>query len=157
RQRGSRRPVPGRRAIIPRHPARLPRRTGPSQLQRPANSVGVGRPRPLGATGGFPLDSQQPPDNDGLTPPPPGNGGPPPDEPIDDAQLSARAWVARNGPTLLLIVAALVGIYYKWGLESLWTIAKVALGLGAVIFIHELGHFLVAKWCDVHVQTFSIG
>ena len=26
-----------------------------------------------------------------------------------------------------------------------------------VIFIHELGHFLAAKWCDVHVQTFSIG
>src|SRR5262245_13181527 len=33
----------------------------------------------------------------------------------------------------------------------------VALGLGLVIFIHELGHFLVAKWCDVHVETFSIG
>ena len=26
-----------------------------------------------------------------------------------------------------------------------------------VIFIHELGHFLVAKACDVHVETFSIG
>ena len=26
-----------------------------------------------------------------------------------------------------------------------------------VIFIHELGHFLAAKWCDVHVQTFSLG
>src|SRR5206468_4571484 len=23
--------------------------------------------------------------------------------------------------------------------------------------IHELGHFLAAKWCDVHVETFSIG
>src|SRR5262245_58825866 len=33
----------------------------------------------------------------------------------------------------------------------------VALGLGLVIFIHELGHFAVAKWCDVHVETFSIG
>src|SRR5262249_18557568 len=28
---------------------------------------------------------------------------------------------------------------------------------GIVIFIHELGHFAVAKWCDVHVETFSIG
>ena len=36
-------------------------------------------------------------------------------------------------------------------------IAKAVLGLGFVIFIHELGHFLVAKWCDVHVETFSIG
>src|SRR5213596_3310574 len=37
------------------------------------------------------------------------------------------------------------------------TVALVALGLGLVIFIHELGHFLAAKWCDVHVETFSIG
>src|SRR5262249_54021907 len=114
----------------------------------------------LGATGGFALDSQQLPDNDPelKSPQPPvpeGNGQP--DEPIDDAQLSPRAWVARNGPTLLLVLAALIGIYYKFGLEGMWTIAKVAIGLGAVIFIHELGHFLVAKWCDVHVQTFSIG
>ncbi len=104
------------------------------------------------------MDSQQPPDHDpSLTPPAPANGGPPLEEPIDDAQLSPRAWVARNGPTLLLALAALVAIYYKFGLEGMWTIAKVAVGLGAVVFIHELGHFLVAKWCDVHVQTFSIG
>jgi regulator of sigma E protease len=38
-----------------------------------------------------------------------------------------------------------------------FTAAKVALGLGFIIFIHELGHFLAAKWCDVHVRTFSIG
>ena len=30
-------------------------------------------------------------------------------------------------------------------------------GLGLIIFIHELGHFLAAKWCDVHVKTFTIG
>ncbi|MFN0052156.1 MAG: RIP metalloprotease RseP [Planctomycetales bacterium] len=33
----------------------------------------------------------------------------------------------------------------------------VAIGLGLVIFIHELGHFAVAKWCDVKVERFSIG
>ena len=33
----------------------------------------------------------------------------------------------------------------------------VALGLGLVIFFHELGHFAVAKWCRVHVERFSIG
>src|SRR5258707_5328687 len=38
-----------------------------------------------------------------------------------------------------------------------FALAKVALGLGFVIFVHELGYFLVAKWCDVHVTTFSIG
>lgn len=29
--------------------------------------------------------------------------------------------------------------------------------LTVVVFIHELGHFLVARWCGVKVQTFSIG
>ncbi|GAB4144509.1 MAG: site-2 protease family protein [Planctomycetaceae bacterium] len=36
-------------------------------------------------------------------------------------------------------------------------IVIVALGLGLVIFFHELGHFAVAKWCNVHVERFSIG
>ena len=42
-------------------------------------------------------------------------------------------------------------------LSSSLTIAKVALGLGFVIFIHELGHFLLAKWNGVKVEKFSIG
>lgn len=29
--------------------------------------------------------------------------------------------------------------------------------LVVVVFIHELGHFLVARWCGVKVSTFSIG
>lgn len=32
-----------------------------------------------------------------------------------------------------------------------------ALGFGFVIFIHELGHFLFAKWAGVRVEVFSIG
>ena len=38
-----------------------------------------------------------------------------------------------------------------------WNILKVALGLGFVIFLHELGHFLLAKWNGVKVEKFSIG
>ncbi len=38
-------------------------------------------------------------------------------------------------------------------LSWLW----VGLGLGLVIFFHELGHFAVAKWCGVLVERFSIG
>ena len=34
---------------------------------------------------------------------------------------------------------------------------KIAVGLGFVIFIHELGHFLLAKWNGVKVEKFSIG
>ena len=43
---------------------------------------------------------------------------------------------------------------------ALWwidVVLKVAVGLGAVIFVHELGHFLVAKACGVKVEKFMIG
>lgn len=36
-------------------------------------------------------------------------------------------------------------------------IVKVAVGLGAVIFVHELGHFLVAKLCGVRCDKFYLG
>ncbi|MDC0307746.1 RIP metalloprotease RseP [Planctomycetaceae bacterium] len=42
-------------------------------------------------------------------------------------------------------------------LDFLINIMRVAIGLGLVIFFHELGHFAVAKWCDVMVERFSIG
>ena len=29
--------------------------------------------------------------------------------------------------------------------------------LSLVVFFHELGHFLVARWCGVKVLTFSLG
>jgi len=38
---------------------------------------------------------------------------------------------------------------YRWAL--------VAFGIGLVIFVHELGHFLAARWCGVRVETFSLG
>ena len=42
-------------------------------------------------------------------------------------------------------------------LSSIQHVLIVALGLGLVIFFHELGHFAVAKWCNVYVERFSIG
>ncbi|MCA9063540.1 MAG: RIP metalloprotease RseP [Planctomycetaceae bacterium] len=42
-------------------------------------------------------------------------------------------------------------------LQTVKSVLSVAIGLGLVIFFHELGHFLVAKWCGVHVERFSIG
>ena len=29
--------------------------------------------------------------------------------------------------------------------------------LGVLVFIHELGHFLAAKWAGIHVHRFSVG
>ena len=34
---------------------------------------------------------------------------------------------------------------------------EVACALGAVIFVHELGHFAVAKWCGVKCEKFYLG
>jgi regulator of sigma E protease len=42
-------------------------------------------------------------------------------------------------------------------LDRLVNYGTVALGLGFVIFIHELGHFLVAKWAGVKVEAFALG
>ena len=36
-------------------------------------------------------------------------------------------------------------------------IVKTIVGIGALIFVHELGHFLVGRWCGVHAEAFSIG
>ena len=40
----------------------------------------------------------------------------------------------------------------SWGV-----ILQVAGGLGFVIFVHELGHFLVAKACGVKCEKFYLG
>ena len=47
------------------------------------------------------------------------------------------------------------------GFFSLWntglTLLPVIILLGVLIFIHELGHFLVARWLGVRVEVFSLG
>ncbi|MGV3486222.1 MAG: site-2 protease family protein, partial [Planctomycetaceae bacterium] len=42
-------------------------------------------------------------------------------------------------------------------LTTVWLWTRVALGIGFVIFVHELGHFLAAKWCGVKVEKFYVG
>ncbi len=64
-------------------------------------------------------------------------------------------WLQKNFMPVLF-VAAVVGVIAWYG-PNVADVALAALGLGLVIFLHELGHFLAAKWCDVHVSTFSIG
>ena len=39
----------------------------------------------------------------------------------------------------------------------LLTILQFLLVLTIVVFVHEFGHFIVARWCGVTVKTFSIG
>ena len=40
----------------------------------------------------------------------------------------------------------------------LWFIVVAFIAaIGPLVFIHELGHYLVARWCGVGAETFSIG
>jgi regulator of sigma E protease len=41
--------------------------------------------------------------------------------------------------------------------QGFLNIAPFIILLGFLVFVHESGHFLVAKWCGVRVQTFSLG
>ncbi len=81
----------------------------------------------------------------------------PPAPPGDAPPLGPIEWVRVNGPLLLLLAAGAAWLAAKTGPMGLWKAFLVAVGIGFVIFVHELGHFLAAKWCDVHVTTFSIG
>jgi regulator of sigma E protease len=60
-----------------------------------------------------------------------------------------------------LVLASLLPTLAAFSVEALVSKAEsvliVAIGIGLVIFFHELGHFAVAKWCDVLVERFSIG
>ncbi len=42
-------------------------------------------------------------------------------------------------------------------MSLLYTIAAFVVALGALIVIHELGHYWVARWCNVKVLRFSVG
>jgi len=41
--------------------------------------------------------------------------------------------------------------------SNVWTWFLIALFFGGSIFVHELGHFLAARWRGAHVERFSIG
>jgi regulator of sigma E protease len=59
---------------------------------------------------------------------------------------------------LLLLVAAVVGLALIIGghLAVSWNVLLAVMGFSAVVFIHECGHFLLAKAVDVKVEVFSI-
>lgn len=42
-------------------------------------------------------------------------------------------------------------------MQIILTIIALLIVLGVVVFVHELGHFLAARWAGVKVNTFSIG
>ena len=38
-----------------------------------------------------------------------------------------------------------------------WYVVPFVVILSAIVFIHELGHYLVGRWCGVRIDAFSIG
>ncbi|MCH2142166.1 MAG: site-2 protease family protein [Phycisphaerales bacterium] len=42
-------------------------------------------------------------------------------------------------------------------IESAFNVLIMVLGFGLLIFVHELGHFLAAKWAGIRVESFAIG
>ncbi len=47
--------------------------------------------------------------------------------------------------------------FFGYGGSALGYIIPFLFVLTVVVFIHELGHFLVARWCGVGIKVFSIG
>ncbi len=39
----------------------------------------------------------------------------------------------------------------------IWTVLSFLIAIGPLIFLHEMGHYLVARWCGVKADVFSIG
>ena len=65
------------------------------------------------------------------------------------------AWLGQAAS--LLAVTAPEPTTLEWLGSRAWMILQIGLGLGFVIFVHELGHFLVAKACGVKCDKFYIG
>lgn len=42
-------------------------------------------------------------------------------------------------------------------LSNIWFFLHVIIGFSLIVFVHELGHFLAAKWAGVRVERFAIG
>src|SRR5437899_5857223 len=42
-------------------------------------------------------------------------------------------------------------------LPNILAIAALIFGFGFVVFFHELGHFLAAKWVGIRVEQFAVG
>ena len=76
----------------------------------------------------------------------------PPDSPV--TKQSGGADATGSSPVRLLILAALLVLAFEAGG---WALPVVILGVVVMIFLHELGHFLAAKFGGMKVTEFFIG
>ncbi|MCK5558113.1 MAG: site-2 protease family protein, partial [Candidatus Hydrogenedentes bacterium] len=43
-----------------------------------------------------------------------------------------------------------------WG-QFFWPLIQFLIGLGVIVFVHELGHYLCARWAGIKVERFALG
>lgn len=53
----------------------------------------------------------------------------------------------------VLASSMIANVWFDW----IWPALQFVLGLGLVVFVHELGHFLVARKVGIHVERFALG
>ena len=64
-----------------------------------------------------------------------------------------------NNSRLLLFLVVLAGVAYLIvrNIAAFGNVVVVVIGFGAVVLVHEFGHFIVAKLSGIRVEVFSIG
>jgi len=50
------------------------------------------------------------------------------------------------------VMSAVAGVW-----DSVWPYLVMIFGFSVIVFVHELGHFMVAKWAGVRVERFAVG
>ena len=45
----------------------------------------------------------------------------------------------------------------EWIINAIYYVVPFVILLGILVFVHEFGHFIVARLCGVQVEAFSIG
>ena len=77
--------------------------------------------------------------------------------PVRDDQGQVSSEKSKPSQVILFAAAAIAIIYLVVNnFETAWNILLVLLGFGAVVIIHEFGHFVVAKACGIKVEAFSL-
>jgi membrane-associated protease RseP (regulator of RpoE activity) len=80
-------------------------------------------------------------------------GAPAPAPPPEHPPVEARGEIAGGGWRLALVVALVASV----GVLTRASILVVILAIVVMIFFHELGHYLTAKWSGMKVTEFFIG
>ncbi len=71
--------------------------------------------------------------------------------------MSGAKGSSKYSRLVLLVIIVAAGVYLISGnIRMSWHIFLAVMGFSAVVFIHECGHFLVAKLSDIKVEVFSI-